>query len=150
MNKRKVDSAAYTGAGALGDNFEAEVANWEAHLNADVARGPQPGVAASPFAQLDADVARGTSLEVAPNPFIQLNVDVAQEPQRRVVTNSETWGLADVADRPQPTATSIWADTVSTEVKDLSNQAPAEGTTDSGPLYTDFWALLADAGYEAW
>ena len=118
--------------------------------NVDEARRPQLGVAANPYSQPNADVAREPQLGVAANHYSQLNADVARKPQQGVATNSEPGREVDVARRPQPIATNSWADTVSTEVGDSSTQATAERATGSRPFYTDFWALLADAGYEAW
>ena len=108
------------------------------------------GGSGQPFLQPNVDEARRPQLGVAANPYSQPNADVAREPQLGVATNSEPGREVDVARRPQPIATNSWADTVSTEVGDSSTQATAERATGSRPFYTDFWALLADAGYEAW
>lgn len=150
MNKRKADSVAYTGSDTFGGNLKVEVANWESRVAVDVAREPQLGVAANYCLRLIADVARKPQLGVATNCCPRLAADVAGRSRQGVVTNGEPRVTADVAEVPQFVAANCWTETVSEDVGDSSTQATTEGATEPRPLYTDFWALLADAGYEAW
>lgn len=71
--------------------------------------------------------------------------NVAREPRFEGPANWELRSTTDVAGSPYS-----WAEEVSGAMGDSSTQTTTEGATESGPLYTDLWALLANDGYEAW
>ena len=170
MNKRKGDSATYKEAGASIGDLAAKIADWDARTAVDVASEPQTGVAANRYLQPTADVASEPQLGVAANRYLQSTADVAREPQLGIAANQHLQPISDVAREPQlgwtanigpgretelgnglqPTTAAIWAEPLGTEEGTLSTQTTSEEDLGSGPLYTDFWALLADAGYETW
>ena len=150
MNKRKADSAAYKGAGASIGDLAAKVADWEARTGADVASEPQLGVAANRYLHPTADVAREPQLGVAGHQHLPPTSDVAIEPQLGCTVDIGPGREAELGNGLQPTTAAGWAEPLGTEVGTLHTQPTSEEDLGSGPLYTDFWALLADAGYETW
>ena len=150
MTKRKADSADYKGACASSGALAAHVADWEASVAADVGREPQLGVVANQGLHTGDDVFREPQLGVEAGQYRQVNVDVARYPQLGLTAPREPGKRADMYTGPQPITTNIRAEPLGTEEGNAATQATTEEGLGSGPLYTDFWTLLADAGYETW
>ena len=150
MTKRKVDSADYKGAGTSSDALAVQVADWEARLEADMANESQLGVGTSKGLRTGADVSRESQLGVEAGQYRQGKANVAVGPQLGLTPARELGNGVDLPTGPQPTFTPIRSEPLDTEEGNPVIQATAEEDLGSGPLYTDFWALLADAGYETW
>ena len=150
MTRRKANSANYKGAGTSSGALAAQVADWEARVEADVARELQLGVGSNQGLHTNDDVSWESQLGVEAGQYRQGKVDVAIDPQLGLIAAREPGTRVDLYTGPQPITAPIRAEPLGTEEGNAATQATAEEDLGSGPLYTDFWALLADAGYETW
>lgn len=114
MNKRKVDSAAYTGSDTFGSNLEATVTSWGSNVTTHVAGESRSGVTSNWVARPAADVAnRAQPVDTTywgPN----VTSDVARELRSGVIANWEPRPTTDVANRVQPVGTATWGSGVTT------------------------------------
>ena len=150
MTKRKADPADYKGAGTSIGAIAAQVADWEARVEADVARELQLGVGPNQGLQTPDDVSWEPQLGVEVAQYRQGKVEVAVDLQLDLIPAREPGARENLYNEPQPISTPLRAEPLGTEEGDAATQANVEEDLGLGPLYTDFWALLADAGYETW